>query len=525
MERLPPNPEFRFFSDYVPEKFTPEEGKILEPFFSNTNRPVFVVSGLPEELVGALIGRHSQSEDSMRRIILEEFVRDSKMAQLWAEQQNRPGGIKEFLNLEKANALLEKHFVGFGHDSLIAPIPIIIGVERVSQLGAKGIEDTRIGLSPIERSTRFGFFGKKIEGKYLYARSPEIMASPYANLYEQEIDANIDLYVQLQDPVAEAYRKKFPEASDNKIKRMTFDATRVLLVAGNLTNLGALVDGQAAEHMIFKLKASELVEHQEMGQMLEEEIAKLAPTLVERIRGDFGRKAIDYLVNRQKETRMLAEEYLSGITPEKVQKGPTLISYDKEGENKVIAKILWPECNLSDQQILKIVRQLSEEDKTRIIDRYLGQRPDRRSKPGRAFEEATLSFQIILRFAEWRDLQRNRILTPFWRRLDYSLGVDIGGDLKEFGFGKMVEERLDRLAEAHAIIAEDYPVEAQYMVAFGALFPYLITLNFRELVHLAELRTERGTHQDYAKIASQMARQGREVYPLLARAFQFVNWR
>jgi thymidylate synthase ThyX len=525
VERLRQNPELRFFADYRPELFTPEEEKILEPFFSNTNRPIFVASGLPEEIVGALVGRHSQSEKSMRRIFLDEYVKDPEMAQRWTERQGGTSGIEEFLDLERANVFLEKHFVGFGHDSLVASIPIIIGVERISQLGAKGIEDTRIGLSPIERSTRFGFFGKKVDGKYLYARSPVIEASPYALLYEETINAALDLYVQLQEPIFEAYKKKFPEASRGKIERMTFDATRVLLVAGNLTNLGALVDGQAAEHMIFKLKASELVEHQEIGQMLEEEIAKLAPTLVERIRGDFGRKAIDYLVNRQKETRMLAEEYLSGITPEKVQKGPTLISYDKEGENKVIAKIPWPESNLSDHQILKVVRQLSEEDKTRIIDRYIGQRPDRRSKPGRAFEEAVLSFQIIFRFAEWRDLQRNRIVSPTWRRLDYSLGVDVGEDLKEFGFGEIVEERLNRLAEAHSIIADKYPVEAQYMVAFGALMPYLITLNFRELVHIAELRTSPGTHQDYAKIASEMARRAKEVYPLLGKAFQFVNWR
>lgn len=524
MERLRRNPEFKFFAEYKPEQFTPEEEKILEPFFSNTDRPIVVVTGLPEELTGALIARHSQSEDSMRRIFLDEFVKDRRMALLWRELQNCLGG-KEFLDLERASRLLEKNFVERGHDSLAASIPLVIGLERVSQLGAKGIEDTRIGLSPIERSTRFGFFGLKIDGRYLYARSPVIMASPYAELFEQEIDTNIDLYVQLQGPVTEAYRQKFPNASDWQIKRMTFDATRVLLVAGNLTNLGAMVNGQAVENMIFKLKASELVEHQEIGQLLEEEIAKSAPALVQRIQGGFGREAIKYRLERRKESRKLGEELLSGIEPEKVKKGPTLLSYDLEGENKVIAKILWPGCDLSDRQVLKAVRQLSEEDKIRIINRYIGQRPDRRAKPGRAFEEAILSFQIICRFAEWRDLQRNRILSPTWRRLDYRLGVDVGEDLTEFGYSRVVEERLNRLAEAHTIIADEYPIEAQYMVAFGALMPYLITLNFRELVHIAELRTGPGTHQDYAKVASEMAKQAKKIYPLLGEAFQFVNWR
>ena len=525
MERLPPNPEFKFFADYIPERFTPEEEKILEPFFSNVDKPIYIASGLPEEMSGALIARQSQSDNSMRRIFLDEFVTDQRMARLWSELQNALGGKESFLDLERARTLFEKHFVGFGHDSLAAPVPLIIGIHGVSQLGAKGIEDTRIGLSPIERSTRFGFFGKKIDGKYLYARSPVIMSSPYAELYEKSIDGALDLYAELQEPVREAYRKKFPHLKEDKIKRMTFDTTRVLLVAGNLTNLGAMINGQAAEHMIFKLKASELVEHQEIGQVLEEEIAKVTPALVQRIREDFGQRAIEYLANRQKEQEALAEKYLTGIEPKKIKKGPILTDWDPQGENKVIAKILWQGRNLSDHQVSKAASKLSLEDKVRIIDRYLGQRPDRRSKPGRALEEAILSFQIILRFAEWRDLQRNRILTPFWRRLDYSLGVDVGRDLQEFGFGEVVEERLNQLAEAHAIISKDYPVEAQYMVAFGTLMPYLITLNFRELVYIAELRTELGNHPGYARIAREMAEQGKDAYPLLGRALKFVHWR
>jgi len=286
-----------------------------------------------------------------------------------------------------------------------------------------------------------------------------------------------------------------------------------------------MVNGQAVEHMIFKLKASELIEHQEIGQILEEEIAKVAPALVKRIQGDFGQEAIEYLANRQKEQRAMAEEYLAGIEPKEIKMGPVLVDWDPQGEDKVIAKILWPGRNLSDHQVSERVSQFSTEDKVRIIDRYIGERPDRRSKPGRPFEEAYFSFRIICRLEEWRDIQRNRILTPFWRRFDYSLGFDVGEDLKEFGFGKVVEERLSQLAEAHAIVAKDYPVEAQYMVAFGALVPYLITLNFRELVHFTELRTEPGNHPDNIKIAQGMAEQGKDIYPLLGRALKFVHWR
>lgn len=520
-EKLHPNQERQFFDDYVPEKFSREEIKTLEPFFTNVDEPVFVVKGLPSSIIGALIGRHSQTSGSMRRIFLDEFAGE---VDKWVRLQKK-GELAGYLNLEGANDLLERNFVTRGHDSLAAAVPLVVGFDGVSQNSAKIIEDVRIGASPIEQSSRYTNLVQMIEGLYLYARSPLIMNSGHAESYEKEINANLVLFNELLEPVAEAYQRKYPDESDWKIKRRTFDAVRVLLVAGNLTRIGVLVNGQAAENMIVKLRASELVEHQEIGLRLEKEIAKVSPPLVARLDQDFGREAIGYRSGVRKEQGNLAEEFLGGIEPERIGKGSRLIAFDSEGENKVIARMLWEGCDLSNPQVLEAVRQLSFEEKQEIVRRYVGQRPDRKIKPGRAFEEATLSYEIVLRFAEWRDLQRNRILTPYWRTFNYRLGFEIGDDLQEFGFGPVIEERLEKLAQAHAIIARDFPVEAQYMIAFGTLVPYEITLNFRELVHIAELRTGPGAHDEYAWIASEMARQGKDAYPLFEPAFQFVNWR
>lgn len=525
-ERLRPSQRENFFGDFVPESFSSEEKQILETYFTNGERPVFVAKNLPPAIIGALIGRHSQSSDSMRRVFLKEYASEKRSELLKAmEAQAQIGQTEHFLSNSKAEELLRKHFVGWGHDSLVAAMPLVIGFERVSQLGAKGIEDTRIGLSPIERSTRYGFFGEKVNGEYQYARSPVIMNSPYARLYQESIDQSLDLYCQLQEPVFQAYRRKFPDAPERKIKQMVFDTTRVLLVAANFTNLGIMVDGQAAESLAIKLNASQLRENRELGEMIEEEVSKVTPVLMERVRGEFGKKAGDYLSQRREIVNDLAAHYLPTEESEGAKKGVTLVDFDFEGENKVISRILWQGSNLSLEEVSRAVKDLSAEDKARIIEVYLGQRPDRRSKPGREFEEAGLSIQLVCRFAEWRDLQRNRILTPHWRLLDYSLGVDVGKDLEEFGFGQAVEDRLSVLAEAHAKIAKDYPVEAQYLVAFGALMPYLITTNMRELVSLAELRTDPGAHQDYARHASDMAKEAARAYPLLAKAFNFVNWR
>ena len=40
-------------------------------------------------------------------------------------------------------------------------------IENVSMLAAKMLEDSRIGGSPLEKSTRYIYFDQKVEGEYL----------------------------------------------------------------------------------------------------------------------------------------------------------------------------------------------------------------------------------------------------------------------------------------------------------------------------------------------------------------------
>ena len=58
------------------EHFTQEERTALEPYFGNSNSPVFVLTNLPEVVKGALFARYSRSAKSVRRLFLDEFFGD-----------------------------------------------------------------------------------------------------------------------------------------------------------------------------------------------------------------------------------------------------------------------------------------------------------------------------------------------------------------------------------------------------------------------------------------------------------------
>src|SRR5262249_46541104 len=58
------------------DSFTEAEKAALEPFFTNTDRPIFALTNLPETVKGALFARYSRSAKSVRRLFLDEFLGD-----------------------------------------------------------------------------------------------------------------------------------------------------------------------------------------------------------------------------------------------------------------------------------------------------------------------------------------------------------------------------------------------------------------------------------------------------------------
>ena len=61
---------------YAPETFTDDEAATLRPYFTNLDGPVFALTNLPEVVKGALFARYSRSDKSLRRLFLDEFVGD-----------------------------------------------------------------------------------------------------------------------------------------------------------------------------------------------------------------------------------------------------------------------------------------------------------------------------------------------------------------------------------------------------------------------------------------------------------------
>src|ERR1700687_6101971 len=241
-------------------EFTPQEAAVLGRYFTNLDRPVFALRNLPEVVKGALFSRYSRTEKSLRRVLLDEFINepDSGFGELTGRHAD------DMVAVRRAEEFYERVLVGYGDDSVAELAGAHVAVERTSILAAKALEDSRIGISPLEKSTRYVRFDTPgRDGRYLFYRGPEL-AHPE---YEPAADALFGAYSSLVEPVTEAIRARFPiEAGETDrawkwaTRAKALDLLRGLLPAGTLTNLGLFGNGRAFEYLITKMAAHELPE-------------------------------------------------------------------------------------------------------------------------------------------------------------------------------------------------------------------------------------------------------------------------
>src|SRR6266508_2649426 len=167
------------------DRFTAGERALLAPFVTDLDAPIFGLRNLPEVVKGAMFSRYSRSDKSLRRILLDEFIQapESGFAAIVGD---KAPGAEQMVAVRQAEAFYERVLIGYGDDSVAELGGAHVAGEGVSNIAAKALEDSRIGISPLEKSTRYVVFNRKVDGRYRYLREPRIMASRHAARYEAE---------------------------------------------------------------------------------------------------------------------------------------------------------------------------------------------------------------------------------------------------------------------------------------------------------------------------------------------------
>lgn len=500
------------------ETFTPEECEILLRYFTNVDRPVFAVRNLPEIVKGGLFARYSRTPKSLRRLFLDEFY------------DGEAGGLVADIGSVRAKELYDRIFIEFGDDSVAQLGGAHLAVEGASNLLTKILERPRLGAY-LEQSTRYIAYDDKPGGAYRYHVPTEMDGSPLRERYVAELDRIFDAYAAAVKTAIAAYEERFPkQPEDTKlvyrstIRAKALDLVRGMLPAATTSNLGIFAAGQSYEQLLLRMLASPLAEARETARLMLAELDEVIPTFIQRVeQPSRGGVWIEYLRSRRDETGTVARRLLADDKPED-RPLVTLIDHDPRGEDKVLAAFLYPHTDLADDQLRTLVERLSLAEREDLVRAAVGDRGNRRHKPGRGLEATAYRFDLLTDYGAFRDLQRHRLLTIEWQALTPAHGYAMPDDLDAFGIGASFRETMDRSAALHAaIVGEHGELIAQYAVCMAYRIRYVIDCNAREAMHLIELRSGPQGHAAYRAVAHEMHRLIAEVHPTIAAMMTHVD--
>jgi thymidylate synthase ThyX len=505
---------------YYAEEFAPEERAILERHFTSLDGPVFALTDLPEVVKGALFARYSRSTKSLRRLFLDEFAEDVGQ-----------GGRVSAAGVARAERLYDNVFVEYGDDSVAQLGAVHLACEQASQLLAKALEWGRLAAY-LEQSTRYMRYDDEPGGSWRATIPAEIEGTPAEATFKGFLDLVFRTYGRMFDPLYAFFTERFPKHEGDSdfvyrstITAKTCDTLRLLLPTATRSNLGIFATGQSYEHLLMRLAAHPLEEMREYGRMMGDELRKVIPAFLKRVdQEDRGVAWTRYWRDTRERVDHLAGRLLLGEGPE-VRDEVTLVDFDPDGELKVAAAVLYAASDLPDDQLLDAARKMSREQLEELLRTSAGNRANRRHKPGRAWERTDYRFDIVCDYGAFRDLQRHRPLTIEWQRLSPSLGAQTPEAVDEAGLRGEWDRVLAASSETYQEVCAAGQMEAaQYAVSMAFKIRFVMQMNAREAMHLAELRSSPQGHPTYRRVAQAIHREISRVHPAIGAAFSYMSY-
>ncbi len=516
------------------DELTDREKALLRPYVTDVEAKVFSLKNLNPEVIGAALARYSRAPTGFKETVVREFL--------------NPDGTP---NDVKGSEMIDRVVNKFGDESVAELAVAPLCIEEISNLMTKIIEDCRIGGSPIEESTRYVLYDQQREGRWRYVCPANIRGSGLKEAYVQTMDFIFETYASMVEPMQELFRKRLPAEQfpievernggtrkaglkdlegDNErrahriaynftIRSAACDVIRCVLPAATQANLGLVGNGRFYSGLISKLLSQDFMEAQDLAEKIRDALNHLIPTFIKRAAKN------DYRIKIDRAMRTLCDDLFQGVS---IDSSPEVVLLEDRDEDywfNLLASMIFPYVQHPTGQIRGIVRALPEAKQKEIFAVYIGERQSKRDRPGRALEYGyPVNFDIIAGFAEYRDLQRHRMLTQQRQDMGVLLGYSIPEEIQEIGKGEAAQECFERAESLYGdLIKAGMRAEAQYASLFNHFIRWNMGMNLRELGHFTELRTQKAGHPKYRRVCQTMAKLYLRRHPEMERVLRFVD--
>jgi thymidylate synthase ThyX len=441
------------------------------------------------------------------------------IAVAFAKTSRSPESFRDIaaeLSDEQSAKFHEKWVVGYGHASVAEHAVLHIAFENVSRLAIESIESNRLA-SYTEKSTRYQKWGSDD-----FTIPPELDGHPLRDEFVDTVRLLFKAYADSLDPVRTRVFERFPrrenekdEAWDRRVRSKYVDVCRFLLPAAALANVGMTANARVIENTIRKMLSHELAEVREIGAQVKEVSKAETPTLVKYadavlyLNGVHLNFLHSYYLHR---AYVQAESFKNS----KSQEWCVLVDYDKDGENKILAAVLYRFGEFSYVDALSYVRSLNVEDKANLAVSLLGDL-GKFDVPLRELEYCSYTFDLIMDQGAYAEFKRHRMMTQTPQRLTTRLGYATPLLMTEAGFGSQYEAAMEAASVMFEKLYAFSPDVAQYVVPNGFNRRVLAEFNLREAFAFCQLRSAANAHFSIRRVAQKMYEEIARVHPMLAK--------
>jgi thymidylate synthase ThyX len=496
---------------------SPEDVQRISSYVSSTTDPVFALSKLPEEVIAVLFAYYSRSKKGLREN-LAQLLLDQEIGIVEDASAKVAGSFG--MASARAQAFHEKWTVGYGHRSVAEHAIVHLGIEDVSILASKVIEDMRLG-SFTEKSTRYVAWARDT-----FVIPEEIKESRMLHRYESACQKLFDTYIELIPHVEREVARRSPRPKGKSeaehaatVRARTLDVVRGLLPASAKTSLGLTANARALESHLCKMLGSPLAEVRHLGGDMQNAALTVVPTMLRHVAPappKYSADARDALYDDVRRIFGSVNEFVNTFA---ASPAITLHHVDMSAA-LLIASALVFEQSEAPWSISSATRAVKEtRSAERICREVLLARMPHENAP-RAFEAARAAFGLEMDFGAYRDLQRHRMLMPATQQLGCAIGYDVPELILELGLGDKYRCAIDAASDVWYALVDECGPSAQYVVPLAFKIRTLWHLSLRELIHIVELRTGPQGHASYRSVAQAIYNVTRSVLPWLDGALR-----
>ena len=423
---------------------------------------------------------------------------------------------------EKSAQFHEKWVVGYGHASVAEHAVLHLAIENVSRIAMEAIESNRLA-SYTEKSTRYQKWNPEA-----FHIPVELDGHSLRNNYFDTCRMLFETYAASLEPVKALIAAQVPRrenekdaAYDRRIRSCYVDVCRFILPAASLANVGMTANGRVLENAIRKWLSSPLAEVREIGETVKQVAQGELPTLVKYA------DAVEYWVETG--NGLYHKAHGPSLPAGQGEQGEenksdailnenkcTLVDYDKDGENKILAAALYRFGSMPYRNVLDKVCSASQAEREQLVTSLLG-RLGRFDVPLRELEHCTYTFDLVMDQGAYAEFKRHRMMTQTPQLQTAALGYATPRLITEAGFGPEYEAAMEVAQSTWEKLNEFSPYVAQYVVPNGFNRRVLATFNLREAYAFCQLRGASNAHFSIRLVAQRVYEEILSVHPLLAK--------